>query len=264
MSDEQRVRTTAGWIGVEISRSRVRTPGKAGFGLYRVRGSRRADPLDFGQVRELNGTEVPDIRTHVPTEWTAYAFTLRAIGAAAEASIECGRPARPATMRVAGRRADLGAVTATVPTRWTSAYRGRRDLGVAEVVVPAEIRPEAVHRVSALAALLDEGLLEMRHVGDGMCACSGTDRLTMACVDLTMSDPGAGGWIRQRQAAIQRAQEPTARTRQRAQNAEFQAGHLERRRFGLEKRHAAKLGQGNDGHADPAGVSQEEASGPTV
>lgn len=210
-SDEQRVRTMAGWIGVEISRSRVRTPGKAGYGLYRVRGSKRADPLDFGEVRELDGSEVPDIRTYVPTGWTAYAFTLVGIEVGVRNSIEQGRPARPMELRLveAGSAVKTGAhgyaAGHTVPTRWTQAYRGRRDLGVAEVA-PVELRPEAAHRVSALVALLDEGLLVMHH-DLAACLCEGTRKITMACVDVMMRNPYARGRIRERQAGLARAQE---------------------------------------------------------
>jgi hypothetical protein len=46
------------------------------------------------------------------------------------------------------------------------------------------MKPEAAHKVSALAALVDAGLVVMRHDPD-WCGCSGTTALTMRCVDLT-------------------------------------------------------------------------------
>lgn len=128
-TDEQRARTVCGWIGVEISKSRVRTPGKAGFGLYRVRGS-------IGFLNTYNPSR-GQTYGYAVGEWTAYAFTLRAILAAAEVAIKCGRPSGPAMMRIAGQM-DSWPVTAAVPTRWTSAYQGRRDLGV-RVAVLGEI-----------------------------------------------------------------------------------------------------------------------------
>lgn len=175
--DEQRVRTEAGWIGVEISRSRVRTPGKAGYGLYRVRG------LTLPMYPTPGNS---DPWSPVRTEWTAYAFTLAVIGAAVRNSIGQGTPARPMALRLvedatAGKTGVGGyAGGVTVPTRWTSAYTGKRNLG--ELAV---------------------GSTEMagRPVGEGS----------------------------------------TVRSRQRASNAAFQVEHLERRAYGLEKRHAAKL-----------------------
>lgn len=102
MNDEQRVRTMAGWIGVEISKSRVRTPGKAGYGLYRVRGERNTAG---GWVK---------------SEWTAYALGLGAIESAVDAAIRNGSPSGPGSL-ITG--------VGVVPTRWTSVYRGSRTLG---------------------------------------------------------------------------------------------------------------------------------------
>lgn len=163
----------AGWIGVEISRSRVRTPGKAGYGLYRMRGS-----MAKGQTRIGQGT----LYAFEETEWTAYAFTLDAIYLAVQNSIQGGTPVGPASLmvEVAGWRPGDGEPYRTVPTRWTQAYRGRRDLGM-----PRE--PEVTEPMTAIA------------------------------------------------------QRSTVRTRQRAANDEFQAEHLKRRAYGLERRHAAKL-----------------------
>jgi hypothetical protein len=170
MSDEQRVRTMAGWVGVEISRSRVRTPGKAGYGLYRVRGSR--------PIARALGTLGPDMKSCEWMSWTAYAFTLGEIQTEIEIAIQVGIPAGPSDLwlRPAG-----GGLPVGVTTRWTSAYRGRRDMGVSEAQ-RAQTR--------ALGASLE------------------TD---------------------------------TVRSRQRAHNTAFQAEHLERRRYGLKARHAAKL-----------------------
>lgn len=243
MSDEQRVRTMCGWVGVEISRSRVRTPGKAGFGLYRVRGSAGRP---WRGARELEQAGVP--RSAVTEDlhgehglWTEYLFELDAIKTAVETAIAGGTPARPLDLVMyhpSPKQARGDRPAMLVPTRWTSAYRGRRDLGVPEVAVPVMLRPEAAYRVGALAALVDEGLVQMWHVPDG-CVCEGTSALTMACVDLTMDDPDARGRIRQRQ-ADQARQHSTARQRQREANDEFQRGHLERRAHGLRARYAAK------------------------
>jgi hypothetical protein len=54
----------------------------------------------------------------------------------------------------------------------------------AEPIVVA-VRREFVEEVSALAVLVDEGLMEMIHT-DG-CVCEGTRRLTAACVSNTMT-----------------------------------------------------------------------------
>jgi hypothetical protein len=174
MSDEQRVRTMAGWVGVEISKSRVRTPGKAGYGLYRVRGYRVREDRRRGASGIGRSVQVAE-----PGEWTAYAFALGQIERAVSVAIQNGMPSRPADMVLALEDRDQTLVR--VPTRWTSAYRGRRDLGMGEVEKAA---------TAALGASLE------------------TD---------------------------------TPRRRQRAQNAEFQAEHLERRAYGLRARHAAKL-----------------------
>jgi hypothetical protein len=121
VSDEQRVRTMAGWIGVEISKSRVRTPGKAGYGLYRVRGS-----VATGQVKIGNGT----LYAFQETEWTAYAFTLEEIERAVGDAISRGTPAGPGELVIESAATDVRLTG--VPTRWTSAYRGSRTLGVGE------------------------------------------------------------------------------------------------------------------------------------
>jgi hypothetical protein len=245
MSDEQRVRTTAGWIGVEISRSRVRTPGKAGFGMYRVR-------------RMPRSTDLPE---DLDEMWTGYAYTLTEIESAAQSAIESGTHAGPGLFAPApygDRRQALG-----IPVRWTSAYRGRRDLGVVVPALPPEergvaecgcpnnllgktpvlhrcsrcgfeggyesvhercsgcaypvaVRPEHAAELDALVVLLGAGLVEMRHV-EG-CACGVPAKFTAACVRETMPD----------------------RMLQRAQNAAFQAEHLKARAHGLRARYAAK------------------------
>lgn len=192
-TDEQRVRTMAGWIGVEISRSRVRTPGKPGYGLYRVRGERNTAA---GWVK---------------SEWTAYALGLGAVRSAVETSIRNGAPSGPGSF-ITG--------AGVVPTRWTAAYRGRRDLGVA---APVALRREFGDQVEAVAALVDAGSVAMTHTAG--CDCSGTERLTAACVRATI-------------------ERETVRSRQRAANAAFQAEHRERRDYGLRRRHAEKLARG--------------------
>jgi hypothetical protein len=138
MSDEQRVRTEAGWIGVEISRSRVRTPGRAGYGLYRVRGStviKRALPVHG-----------PDMKSRQLTEWTGYLFTLEEIAAGVSRSIRLGVPAAPCVMVLLPNGGELPEDLVTVPTRWTSAYRGPRDLGAGDRRAPVLAAPLTVRQ----------------------------------------------------------------------------------------------------------------------
>jgi hypothetical protein len=208
--DERRVRTMAGWIGVEISRSRVRTAGKAGHGLYRVRGSK--------VIERARVTLGPDMKSRELSEWTGYAYTLTEIESAAQAAIESGTHAGPGLFAPApygDRRQALG-----IPVRWTSAYRGPRDLGApdreVDPIVPVAVRPEYAAELNALVVLLDAGVVEMVHV-EG-CGCDVPARFTAACVAATMPD----------------------RMRQRADNAAFQAAHLRRRAYGLRQRYAEK------------------------
>lgn len=261
MTDERRVRTMAGWIGVEISRSRVRTEGKAGFGMYRVRPA--------GKVYE----------------WTAYAFTLEEIERGVNRAIGRGNPTAPYALKLPCLApGDPNWPAITVPTRWTSAYRGRRNLGTelarlertepavaeassrydemrasvlrtAECGCPNNLRGEApvLHRCSRCgfeggyesvhercsgcaypvavrpeyAAELD-ALVVLLDAGvvqmkhvEG-CACDVPGTFTAACVRKTMPD----------------------RMMQRAQNAAFQAEHLKAREHGLRARYAAKRARG--------------------
>lgn len=243
MSDEQRVRTEAGWIGVEISRSRVRTPGKPGFGLYRVRGSvGRA----WIETRELPRSAVTEDLHGERGPWTEYAFTLEEIQTETEVAISQGTGSRPGSLWL--RPAQGGGIVGPVPTRWTSGYRGRRDLGVGaprcpvdgqwcstcrigggngeggtcarlEEPIPVTVKPEWAAKVSALVALVDEGLVAMAHAE--LCLCNGTRVLDKACVIRTLD-------------------RETVRSRQREGNAAFQAEHLKARAVGLERRHAEK------------------------
>lgn len=230
-TEEQRVRTMAGWIGVEISRSRVRTPGKAGYGLYRVRGSfpvrwsvRPGEEID----RSPGQSE--------PALWTAYAFTLEEILGEVRAAIASGTPDGPADLGLCDERSAGEQAVFRVPTRWTAAYRGKRNLGVP---VPVAVRPEFAAELDALAVLLGAGLVEMVHV-EG-CGCENApERMTVACVRATMPE----------------------RMRQRADNNEFQAEHLKRREWGLRQRHAQKLrrnegGQGAHSNAERSGGPSE-------
>jgi hypothetical protein len=244
--DEQRVRTMAGWVGVEISRSRVRTPGKAGYGLYRVR---------TAAERHWHVGEPP---VTPAGEWTAYAFTLEQIARAVNESIQMGMPDAPMPLHLNDGTNAWPAVTHRVPTRWTSRYQGRRDLGVrtAEVVaeredercsdsIPVRVRPEVGQLLSALVTLVDEGLVVMRHDRE-MCSCRGTASLTMACVRLTTEDETVGTQVAVRRSGLAGGARgaKTARQRQRVANAKFQREHEQRRKHGKAAYHARKLSRG--------------------
>jgi hypothetical protein len=242
VSEEQRVRTEAGWIGVEISKSRVRTPGRVGYGLYRVRGSM---PILWSIERSGDIDRTPGCGE--PTLWTPYAFTLEDVETAVREAINRGAPDSPGDLRI--RQAFPGKVAAVVPTRWTAAYTGRRDLGVyAKVGARAPMfTPKGLQGVTRMAsgreaASLGEGFevpCENEREPDG-------DR----CVGTVGFEPWAaqgrcdtcGGWVG-RQAPS------TVRSRQRAANNAFQAEHLERRAHGLVQRHAAKQRR-NDGQPE--------------
>jgi hypothetical protein len=141
--DEQRVRTMCGWIGVEIAKSRVRTPGKAGYGLYRVRGFallfRHGEGVrcaayigDHRCIRKADGHDAHTLEFGV-MPWTGYQFELDVIEAQVRQAIARGKPARPADLYLPKSQVTPGERPAVwVPTRWTPAYRGRRDLGVSE------------------------------------------------------------------------------------------------------------------------------------
>ena len=248
MSDqeEQRVRVKAGWVGVEISKSRVRTPGKTGFGLYRVR---------TAAERHWHVGEPPAVPAG---EWTGYLFELEAIENAVDSAIQTGTHAKPGDLILfhpSPKQARRDKPAMLVRTRWTSAYRGRRDLGtrrdlrrdledlecedpvvraaaarldeavhgiVSDARLAVEVKPEYAAQVGALAALLDAAVIEMVHVEGCSCRVS-EQRFTAACVRATMPD----------------------RMRQRAENAAFQADHLRRRAHGLEQRYQQKRARGN-------------------
>lgn len=145
MTDEQRVRTMAGWVGVELSRSRVRTPGKPGYGLYRVRGS---FPVIWS-IRDGAGIDRSPGQFE-PTLWTAYAFTLEMIRICVVDAIRAGTPAGPGPLlpRAFGHGWS-DPPDARIPTRWTSAYQGRRDLGLAGELELLERTDADVARASA-------------------------------------------------------------------------------------------------------------------
>ncbi|MET0417461.1 MAG: hypothetical protein ABW022_15725 [Actinoplanes sp.] len=251
MATEQEVRTRAGWIGVEISRSRVRTPGKPGFGLYRVRGS---VGMTWSEAREFPRAERAEDLHGRRTEWTAYAFVLTEIELAIKASIEQGTPSGPGMLMLMPSKGSGPAlpVAFKVPTRWTQQYRGRRDLGV-----PQE--------ASASGPIVDEGLPDREAFRNRSSAmtfrcptelepsgerCTGTVRIGP---DEVRGACDAGGHWTGRDApgvhAMAAFTEPrqdgkTARQRQRQYNADFQEVHKVARDYGLRRRHAGKLGRG--------------------
>lgn len=255
---EQEVRTRAGWIGVEISKSRVRTPGRPGYGLYRV------------WAAAERHWHVPHPVIVPAGEWTAYAFTLQEIERAVGAAIECGTPAGPQAL---GPRDALTGETVSVPTRWTSRYRGRRDLGVAAEVdgpYPAPpLRQEAIDELNALAALVGAGFGMDHEPG---CTCDPPGRFDMACVRLTMRTPPAmtpslgerphgpegchmggqphlGPCCGPQVPEGERGHAPDCscgrcvRRRQRVFNGQFQAEHAQRRAAGLRARHRGRGGE---------------------
>jgi hypothetical protein len=201
-----------GWVGVEISKSRKRKAGDPEFGLYRVRGSMPVvwsiGPGDAEIDRSPGQSQ--------PTLWTPYAFTLAGIFLAVQNSIQGGTPAGPTslTIEVANWKPGDGLPYRTVPTRWTSNYRGRRDLGVRGGELKWGVKTEAARGLS------------MR-VWNGMSTAEQQDRGMAQMLDRN--------YLRNK-FSLQ-----TPRQRQREQNAEFHAEHLERRKYGLRARYAAKM-----------------------
>lgn len=134
--DERRVRTMCGWIGVEISRSRVRTPGRPSYGLYRVRG---------GTYEPVEGGGLIGETAHVfrQGEWTGYLFDLESIELAVTVAISGRSPAGPADLVLYHPSPKIGRdrPAILVPTRWTSAYRGPRG----DAVVPGRSLGEVPH-----------------------------------------------------------------------------------------------------------------------
>jgi hypothetical protein len=146
-------------------------------------------------------------------EWTPYAFTLDAIEANVRWAIKHGTPDGPGAWHlvedISRPAVDGKWAQHVVPTRWTSAYRGRRDLGVQWLPDAQMTRACQTMALDWVAAMSYEEM----------------DRWRLA------REP-----IRQ-----------TLRDRQRAANAEFQAAHLLRRAAGLRARHAEKLGRNMPG-----------------
>lgn len=246
-TDEQRVRTEAGWIGVELSKSRVRTLGKDGYGLWRVRGS-----VARGSVAVGSGV----LTAWQEGEWTAYAFTLDEIARSVGEAIGYGVPAGPRDMVLNRSNPKHGERPAViVPTRWTSAYRGSRVLGQrgeAEVVAlfsDAGLNPLPGDREALDVALLArspevrESFRDRRPAMTFRCQnerepdgeqCRGTVRIAPDEVQGRCNTCEA--WVGRDAPGLS-----TVRQRQRAANAEFQRAHTEARAYGLRARHRAKL-----------------------
>lgn len=247
MTSEQEVRTRAGWIGVEISRSRVRTPGRAGYGLYRVRGSL---PVQWSISR--GDTEIDrSPGQSQATLWTAYAFTLDEVGRAVTASIECGTPAGPHELCLSDGTQGAHVVTHRAPTRWTSAYRGKRNLGEREGPTMGELAQRAVDRgfpVVDTGGTTGHGLMAPGIVDAGL----ERDLAELERTDLAVASAAARlrettqDIVRRAGLTDPRQDGKTVRQRQREFNAEFQAVHAVAREHGLRKRHAAKLARNAD------------------
>lgn len=230
------MRTMAGWVGVEIGKSRVRTPGKAGYGLYRVRGS--VGHRTRGELDGLTpGALTPDdMGERAP--WTPYAFTLEQVRAAVVGAIERGTPAGPDVLSLQVWP-DL-TPTYAVLTRWTSAYRGRRDLGVGKCgnggkAWPFHAGPVTVDDVRGDWPAVEFECLDVTEP-DGV-ICHGTVHVEMGAPDGPCDECG-GRCGRHAPGVSERS---TVRARQRAANAAFQAEHKPARDAGLRARHAAKL-----------------------
>lgn len=210
MSREQEVRTRAGQIGVGISKSRVRTPRRKGYGLYRV----RPKPRSRDEAWEIEAA------------WTAYAFALDEIARAVEEAIGKGDHRGPADLRLRTEGVwtaeELGLSPeefarggpVRVSARWTSAYRGRRNLG--------QVQGESL----AAGAL---GERQDRHDG-AFCVVRGQPHYG-PCSSPVVDDG---------------SERSTPRSRQRAHNQEFHQDHLRRRVYGLKRRHEVKLSRGRE------------------
>lgn len=215
-ASERAVRTRAGWVGVEISRSRARRRDRADYGLYRVR------------TAAERHWHVPHEVTVPAGEWTAYAFTLPMIDACVDDAIREGTPVGPGALRLRAYGTGWSdPPTAVVPTRWTHRYQGRRDLGatgqgVGNVGPPSSVGALCEHPIGVMCpAGLSMG--EHVHEAEGF-DCAGRPHLG-PCVPV---EPVA-------------ARSVTVRQRRRDANREFQAQHAVRRAHGLERRHQAKL-----------------------
>lgn len=228
MTDEREVRTRAGWIGVEISKSRARSPRNPEYGLYRVRGSM---PV-LWSIKQGDAEIDRSPGQGEPTLWTAYAFELDVIAAQVTNAIELGTPDGPAELHLPKRRIERGELPyVTVPTRWTSTYRGRRDLGsVRRAELIWGVKTEAA---AALSVRVWESMTTHEQQWHGMAQM--LDR----------------NYLRNKLAFS------TPRQRQRAYNAAFQREHLKRRKWGLRQRHARKL------EHNEAARSQEQAERPS-
>jgi hypothetical protein len=273
--DEQRVRTMAGWIGVEISKSRVRTPGKAGYGLYRVRAAAERH------------WHVPHPKVEADGPWTAYAYTLGNIRWSVRAAIAEGTPAGPGPLRLLSGPEQLDRPIVSVPTRWTSAYRGRRDLGEFALsrgengpvcANGGKAWPFHAGPVTDMRQEPTMGQLAQRMVDRGfpvvpMPGLQGVVRMASEreaedvqaeklepvavrpeyAAEVTALDALVGAGLvemthvegclcdddRYTAACIRASMTP--RQRQKTDNAVFHAEHMERRAYGLEARKAAKL-----------------------
>lgn len=166
---EAQVRALAAEVGVEIGKSRVRTPGKPGHGLYRVRGSWvDREP----NLAKAGNPSAPAWRAIVRQgEWTGYLFTLAMIRICVDDATRWRTPAGPGPLLL---RPDgtgwSSAPTYAVRTRWTCTYRGRRDAAEAarearvSEPVAVRVRPEVAETLNALATETGAS----RFVSDGM------------------------------------------------------------------------------------------------